>query len=72
MQNISGTNTAPHPDGHSIVLNGQNEAVCVIRTVRTYTVPFDKVNEEHLHEGRRRRPLTGIPENGMFRTFISA
>lgn len=43
---------------YSVVLNSQDEAVCVIRTTRVYTVPFREVTAEHaFREGEGNRSL---------------
>lgn len=48
----------PCPGEYSVILNSKNEAVCVIRTTRVYTVPFDQVSAEHAwREGEGNRSL---------------
>ena len=49
----------PEADGYSVILDSRDEAVCVIRTTRVYTVPFDEVSAEHARrEGEGDRSLT--------------
>ena len=49
----------PQPGGLSVILDGQGEAVCAIRTTRVYTVPFDQVSARHAFlEGEGDRSLT--------------
>lgn len=49
----------PCPGEYSVILDSQNEAVCVIRTTRVYTVPFDQVSAEHAwREGEGDRSLS--------------
>lgn len=48
----------PAPGEYSVVLNSLEEAVCVIRTTRVYTVPFDQVGvEQAWREGEGDRSL---------------
>ena len=48
----------PQAGEYSVVLNSRDEAVCVIRTTRVYTVPFDQVTAEHAaREGEGDRSL---------------
>lgn len=48
----------PAPGEYSVILDGRDEAVCVIRTTRVYTVPFDQVSEEQaFREGEGDRSL---------------
>lgn len=48
----------PQAGDHSIILNSNEEAVCIIRTVRVYVTEFDKVTEEHaFREGEGDRSL---------------
>ena len=49
----------PQAGEYSVILNSRDEAVCVIRTTRVYTVPFDEVSAEHARrEGEGDRSLT--------------
>lgn len=48
----------PAPGEFSVILDGRGEAVCVIRTTRVYTVPFDQVSAEYARrEGEGDRSL---------------
>lgn len=48
----------PQAGEYSVVLNSRDEAVCVIRTTRVYTVPFDQVSAEQAYrEGEGDRSL---------------
>lgn len=48
----------PQAGEYSVILNSRNEAVCVIRTTRVYTVPFDQVSAEQAwREGEGDRSL---------------
>lgn len=48
----------PAPGEYSVILDSREEAVCVIRTSRVYTVPFDQVSEEQAYqEGEGDRSL---------------
>ena len=48
----------PKPGDYSVILNSNDEAVCVIKTVRTSVVPFLEVSEEHaFREGEGDRTL---------------
>ena len=48
----------PTSGEYSVILNSRGEAVCVIRTTRVYTVPFDRVSEEQaFREGEGDRSL---------------
>lgn len=48
----------PAPGEYSVILDGRDEAVCVIHTTRVYTVPFNQVGAEHAHrEGEGDRSL---------------
>lgn len=40
----------PEAGDYSVILDSKDEAVCIIRTVRTYVVPFGEVSEEHAHK----------------------
>lgn len=43
---------------YSVILDSRDQAVCVIRTTRVYTVPFDQVSAEHARkEGEGDRSL---------------
>ena len=48
----------PEVGEHSVILDSRDRAVCVIRTTRVYTVPFDQVTAEHAYkEGEGDRSL---------------
>lgn len=48
----------PQAGEYSVILNSREEAVCVIRTTRVYTVPFDRVTAEQAYrEGEGDRSL---------------
>lgn len=48
----------PAPGEYSVILDSGDRAVCVIRTTRVYTVPFDQVSAEHARrEGEGDRSL---------------
>lgn len=48
----------PRAGEYSVILNSRDEAVCVIRTTRVYTTPFDQVSAEQAHrEGEGDRSL---------------
>ena len=48
----------PETGEHSVILDSRDEAVCVIRTTRVYTVPFNQVSAEHaFREGEGDRSL---------------
>lgn len=48
----------PQAGEYSVILDSQDEAVCVIRTTRVYTVPFDQVSAGHARrEGEGDRSL---------------
>lgn len=45
-------------DGYSVILNSNDEAVCVIQTEKVYVIPFNEVSEEHAYkEGEGDRSL---------------
>ena len=51
---------APLPEAgdYSVILDSRNQAVCVIRTTKVYTVPFDQVSAEQAYrEGEGDRSL---------------
>ena len=53
-----GEGPMPQAGEYSVVLNSREEAVCVIRTTRVYTVPFDQVGvEQAWREGEGDRSL---------------
>lgn len=53
-----GEEPMPRAGEYSVVLNSREEAVCVIRTARVYTVPFDQVGvEQAWREGEGDRSL---------------
>ena len=37
----------PPVGGYNLILNTKGEAVCIIETVKVYTIPFNQVTEEH-------------------------
>lgn len=48
----------PLVDGYNIILNTVNEAICVTKTTKVYTVPFFDVSAEHAYkEGEGDRSL---------------
>ena len=48
----------PEAGEYSVILDSRDEAVCVIRTTRVYTVPFNQVTAEHARrEGEGDRSL---------------
>ena len=48
----------PQAGDTSVILDSRGEAVCIIRTTKVYTVPFDKVSAEHaFREGEGDRSL---------------
>ena len=48
----------PQAGQYSVILNALEEAVCIIRTDRVYTVPFDRVDAHHAwKEGEGDRSL---------------
>ena len=48
----------PQAGDTSVILDSRDDAVCIIRTTRVYTVPFDKVTAEHaFREGEGGRSL---------------
>ncbi len=48
----------PREGDYSVILNSQDEAVCIIRTTRVYVTEFSKVSEEHaFKEGEGDRSL---------------
>ncbi len=48
----------PRAGEYSVILNSRREAVCVTRTTRVYTVPFDQVSAEQAwREGEGDRSL---------------
>ena len=48
----------PEAGEYSVILDGRDEAVCVIRTTRVYIVPFDQVSAGHAYrEGEGDRSL---------------
>lgn len=48
----------PQAGEYSVILNSREEAVCVIRTTKVYTVPFHQVSEEQAYrEGEGDRSL---------------
>lgn len=48
----------PRAGEYSVILNSRDEAVCVIRTTKVYTVPFDQVSAEQAYrEGEGDRTL---------------
>lgn len=54
----SGEEPMPRAGEYSVVLNSREEAVCVIRATRVYTVPFDQVSAGQAYrEGEGDRSL---------------
>ncbi len=54
------TNNEPLPKAgdYSIILNSNNEAVCIIKTLKVYVTEFQKVSAEHAYkEGEGDRSL---------------
>ena len=48
----------PQPGEYNIILDSNEEAVCIIRTTNVFIVPFDQVSEEHAYrEGEGDRTL---------------
>ena len=48
----------PKAGDYSIILNSRGEAVCIIKTLKVYVTPFNKVSEEHaFKEGEGDRSL---------------
>ena len=48
----------PQPGEYNIILDSNDEAVCIVQTTNVYTVPFDQVSEEHAYrEGEGDRTL---------------
>ncbi|MCR4632782.1 MAG: ASCH domain-containing protein [Erysipelotrichaceae bacterium] len=48
----------PKAGDHSVILDSKGEAVCIIKTVRTYVTGFDKVSADHaFKEGEGDRSL---------------
>lgn len=53
-----GEEPLPRAGEYSVILDSRDEAVCVIRTTRVYTVPFDQVGAEQAYrEGEGDRSL---------------
>ncbi len=49
----------PEASGFSVILNSEEEAVCIIENTKVYVVPFGKVSAEHaFKEGEGDRSLT--------------
>lgn len=65
----------PQEGEYSVILNSRDEAVCVTRTTKVYTVPFDQVSAEHAYrEGEGDRSLAcwrQVHEN-FFRAELAA
>ncbi len=48
----------PQAGDHSVILNSNGEAVCIIKTLKVYVTEFNKVSEEHaFKEGEGDRSL---------------
>lgn len=48
----------PRPGDYSIILDTDDNAICIIRTTKVYVTPFDQVPEEHaFKEGEGDRSL---------------
>lgn len=59
----------PKPGDYSVVLNTQDDAICIIQTKHVEIVPFFKVSEEHAYkEGEGDRSLAYWRE--VHRTFF--
>lgn len=49
----------PEADQYDVILDGQGQAVCVIKTTKVYVTPFNEVTAEHaFEEGEGDRSLT--------------
>lgn len=54
----AGEEPMPRAGEYSVILNSRDEAVCIIRTTRVYTAPFDQVGAEQAwREGEGDRSL---------------
>lgn len=47
LYDLDDSEPMPKEGDYSVILNSKEEAVCVIRTTKLYTKPFDEVSEEH-------------------------
>ena len=48
----------PEEGDYSVILNSHGDAICIIKTIRVYVVPFNKVSENHAYrEGEGDRSL---------------
>ena len=48
----------PQPGDYSVILDSEDNAVCIIRTTKVYVMPFDQVSAEHaFKEGEGDRSL---------------
>lgn len=53
----------PKENEYSVILNDQNEAVCIIQTIKVTFCSYDKVTEDHaFKEGERDRTLDSWKE----------
>ena len=46
----AGDEPMPEPGEYSVILDSRDQAVCVTRTTKVYTVPFDQVTAEHAYK----------------------
>ena len=54
----AGGKPLPRPGEYSVILDSDDNAVCIIRTTKVYVTPFDQVPEEHaFKEGEGDRSL---------------
>lgn len=64
----------PEAGEYSVILDSRGEAVCVIRTTRVYTVPFNEVTAEHARregEGDRSLAYWRQVHEDFFRTELA-
>lgn len=55
LYTLDANEKVPQSGDYSVILDSRNEAVCVIRTCKTYVCPFLEVSKEHAKkEGGRR------------------
>ena len=69
-----GEEPLPQPGEYSVILDGRDQAVCVIRTTNVYTVPFDQVSEEQAYregEGDRSLAYWRRVHEDFFRTDLA-
>ena len=54
----AGGEPLPRPGEYSVILDSDDNAVCIIRTTKVYVTPFDQIPEEHaFKEGEGDRSL---------------